>query len=272
MGFIAKTIIGILLILLAFRIGLRIPAGSFPEFSSPTFGNEPAMAALPDSLPKPAYNFYQTVYGDSIPFINSAVMSGKARLRIGGITFPARFRFIHKTGYGYRHQIEITFWGIHIMTVDEVYRKGEARLDLPFGTVENEPKVNQGANLALWAEALYYPTAYVTESKVQWRPIDDKTAALLVDFGKEKQQIILRFAPENGLVKMMEAMRYKGAEDPQKTLWIIDAENWEKVNGITIPGKTAITWLDEGTPWAEFTMEEVKYNIPVTDELQLAEN
>jgi hypothetical protein len=40
----------------------------------------------------------------SVPVIESTVISGRAEMRINGITFPGRFRFTHDPGQGYHRQ------------------------------------------------------------------------------------------------------------------------------------------------------------------------
>ena len=40
---------------------------------------------------------------------------------MAGIAFPARFRFIHEAGRGYRHYIEATVFGLPLMKVNERY-------------------------------------------------------------------------------------------------------------------------------------------------------
>lgn len=39
-------------------------------------------------------------------------------MRVGGLTFRARFRFTHKAGQDYRHYIEATIFGITILKVN----------------------------------------------------------------------------------------------------------------------------------------------------------
>ena len=90
-------------------------------------------------------------------FIESAVITGRGRLRFMGITFPARLRFIHDAGQGYRHYIEATIFGLPILKVNERYLDGQARMELPVGVVENEPKINMAANLGLWGESIWLP-------------------------------------------------------------------------------------------------------------------
>jgi hypothetical protein len=51
---------------------------------------------LPEGLPQPVERYYRVVYGDEIPVITSAVLTGHATLRpFGPVFLPARFRFTH---------------------------------------------------------------------------------------------------------------------------------------------------------------------------------
>ena len=99
-------------------------------------------------------------------------------MRLVGITFPARFRFTHDAGRGYRHYIEATLFRLRLMKVNETYLGGQARLELPFGVTEGEPKIDQGANLARWAESAFWlPPLLVTDPRVRWESVDECRAA-----------------------------------------------------------------------------------------------
>lgn len=52
------------------------------------------------------------------------------------------------------------------MKVNEHLLDGSGRLELPFGVREG-PKVDQGANLALWAEAVWMPSVWITDPQVR---------------------------------------------------------------------------------------------------------
>jgi len=55
-------------------------------------------------------------------------------------------------------------------------------------------------------------------------------------------------------------MRYKEATSSTKTLWRNEAMVWHTVDGFKVATVGALTWEDEGTPWAILTVEEVVHN------------
>lgn len=222
---------------------------------------------LPTGLPAPVARFYETLYGDEVPVVDSAVISGRGTMRIAGTTFPARWRFSHVSGEAYRHYIELTVFGRPLMSVDEHFLDGRATLDLPFG-VSTGPNVDQGANLALWAEAVWMPSVWVTDERVGWVPVDDTTAALTVPFGEATETFTVRFDPTTGLLASMESMRFKGQDDTAKTLWINEAAEWGERDGHPVPERATVTWADEGSPWADLTTDEVIYNADLTDHVR----
>ncbi|MBE0687489.1 MAG: hypothetical protein IH585_15980 [Anaerolineaceae bacterium] len=257
----------LILIILLLWLGLQMLPEPFPSYSAPT--NHLRTLPLPENLPAPVERFYRQLYGDSVPVIDSAVISGTGRLRINGITLPARFRFVHISGQDYRHYIENTIFGLPLLQVNEHFLNGTARLELPFGVSEGL-HVDQGANLALWAEAIWMPSIWITDPRVSWEALDENSATLIIPFKDESGQstaevehITVFFDPETGLLQSMQSMRYKGTDSPSKTLWINEVLEWQTLNDSLQPVLSAVTWQDEGTPWARFTTLEVVYNADV---------
>jgi hypothetical protein len=285
-------------VLAAGWLGLRVKPQPFPAYPERT----PALntVAPPPGLPAPVARFYQTISGDQIPVIESAVITGRAKLRFKGVSFPARLRFTHLAGQGYRHYIEATIFGYPLMKVNESYLDGHARMELPVGIIENEPKVDMAANLGLWGESLWLPSIFLTDPRVRWEASDDATVRLVVPFdyaqdrpfdyalqsipkrqrrGQDRpfdyaqdrpgdegeDSFTVTFDPDTGLIRWMEAMRYREAKDEAKLPWRLEPLGWQVFNGITIPSPAFVTWMDEGTPWLVFTVEDLAYNVDVDE-------
>jgi hypothetical protein len=261
--FFVVLVAGVVLLLFLLWLGLQIRPAPFPALAQPN-GNIETMA-LPPNLPAPVARFYQKIYGDKIPVIHSAVITGWADVRPAGPAYiPARFRFIHDSGKGYRHYIEAGLYGLPLMQVDERYLDGHARGVTPFG-VDEGAKVDQAANLGLWAETIWTPAVYLTTPRVRWETIDDHTARLVVPFKDSDDRFIVRFNPETGLIDWMESMRYQNQASPEKILWLNHAVEWRDLNDTLTNTIGAAIWMNNGTPWAIFHVDDIRLNVDVNE-------
>jgi hypothetical protein len=248
--------------------GLRIRPQSFAAY--PESNRDLDTVELPPDLPAPVARFFKKVVGNNVPVIESAVITGSVTLRLFGLRLPGRFRITHVAGRAYRHYIEATFFGYPVMKVNESFLNDQARLELPFGVVAGEPKIDMAANLGLWAESVWLPSIWITDPRVRWESIDDMSARLVVPYGEDEDRFTVRFDPETGLLTEMAALRYRDAADETKIGWLNEPLAWQTFHGIKIPSQASVTWMDQGAPWSEWHLEEVVYNVDVSEYIKAA--
>ena len=182
-------VVGVVIVIAIFVwLGLKIRPASFHSYPKRTPQLE--TVPLPRGLPAPVERYYRQMYGAEIPVIKSAVITGRGKIRFMGVFLPARFRFTHEAGQNYRHYIETTFFGFPILKINEYYVNGKERMEVPTGVMENNPKLDQGGLLGMWAESIeWLPAILVTDPQVKWEPVDDDAAFLVVPFGNDKGEV-----------------------------------------------------------------------------------
>lgn len=243
---------------------LEIPAG----LGASTAPRRVALAeALPAGLPAPVRRFYEARFPDGLELVDTVVFAGRGRIRPFGVWMPARFIFTHEAGKGYRHYIEATWFGLPFLRVDEGYVDGASFFESPMGTTRDDPNTNQGANLALWAEAGWFPSIWITDPRVRWvegeatgTAAAGGTATLEVPYGAETERFIVKFDPATGLIDTMEAMRFREAgEGKPKIRWITRNAPIPADQKDTVIARGSATWEDQGGPWAYFDLEQAVY-------------
>lgn len=60
-------------------------------------------------------------------------------------------------------------------------------------------------------------------------------------------------------------MRWKEPTSETRILWRNEPLDWQTFHGIKIPSPASVTWLDEGTPWSVWTIEDMAYNVAVSE-------
>lgn len=86
--------------------------------------------------------------------------------------------------------------GLPFLKVNEGYLDGESFFESPMGTFYDDPNTNQGADLAVWAEAGWFPSIWLTDSRVRWEAVDENTALLFVPFEDQVENFVVRFNPQ----------------------------------------------------------------------------
>ena len=208
--------------------------------------------------------FYDAVFTDKAVELSTSVVWGRARFNINGIRMKGRFVTYYKLGEGFYRYIEITWFGMPLIKGYDLFTDEKAEFCIA-GKVETGDQIEQGQNLALWAESLWSPSILASSEEIEWEDTGEGTARLRFAFGKENDYLNIKFNEGTGLVDSMNAMRYKGTTG-EKVLWEIESIEWDMFEGMAIPVKSSVRWKDEKSPWAFWNIEGVRYNIVLSED------
>ncbi len=75
----------------------------------------------------------------------------------------------------------------------------------------------------------------------------------------------MRFNPTSNLIDWFESMRYHNNASAAKTLWLNQSLEWGTLNGQMTSITGAAIWMDDGKPWAVFTVEDIVFNVDVQE-------
>ena len=124
-------IIFIVLIFLSW-LGLRVQPRPSPRLPAAN----PAARNHPSAL-RPARSGRALLSSDLRRPGSADRIGGAQRARhhgpVGGLKIPARFRFVHDVGQGYRHYFEMTWFGLKFGVGNEYYLDGKSRLEPAHG-------------------------------------------------------------------------------------------------------------------------------------------
>jgi hypothetical protein len=238
-------------------LGLRVPPRAHrPPGQSADFGQ----IRLSESLPRPVYRHFHRAYGQTAPIVRSAVFLGRARFRRGAWLWM-RFAAYHDVGREFWRDMEVTWFGLPVVRGIDSYVDGQGIMNIN-GQISRGAEIDQGAFLALWAEALLFPSATIGQPGFEWQAVDETTARLSLPFGQGHEVATLTFDATTGFLRRFLAERYKRPNQP-KVLWRVEYLGWRPFGAALFPSQVKVTWEDEGQPWFVATMDDVVLNAPL---------
>ncbi len=241
-------------------VGLQITPGPLPPHPEGT--RDRGVIELPADLPAPAYRHFRSTLGEQPPKVKTAVVWGRLRLRKGALWLPGRFKAYYVPGQEFSRQVELTWFGLPILQGSDSYLRGQGACTFG-GRVESGERVSESRIEALWAEAVWMPSAFITAPQARWEAVDSSTARLLVPFRDREEALTFRFDPQTGLMTEAAAVR-RGGQQAMGTPWRIEYGDWQALRSLTIPTQVAVTWEGEGRPWLYATVDGVEYNVDVS--------
>ena len=240
--------------------GLQVSPSNLPSPADER--RDLGMVEVPTDLPTPVRRYYQVALGDQAPRIESLVVYGRGRANFG-IWLPLRYRLVHWPGYDFERYMEVTWFGLPVLKAVDRYRDGIGMTG-PIGGAATGPAIDQAANMILWAEAPLMPSLWLTDRRIRWEAVDDASARLIFPFGDEEDVLTVEFDSGSGLIACITALRYRD-EASGKVPWYVDFLSWQTVDGVKIPARISVTWEDQGEPWSYWELEDVFWNVDISE-------
>jgi hypothetical protein len=206
-----------------------------------------------DDLPEPVRrHFAETLGGEAAAAVDTVLVWGRGRVCLSGVWMPLRFKSYYRPGRDSLRVFEVTWYGQTLLSGRERYQDGVGSIELG-GRIEGGPGAAQANNLALWAEAAWFPVVLVTglgtqvvqgppesdwqERVPRWEPVDDSSARLIIPLrvgdDLSTDQLTVHFDPLSGRMTHLSGLRARGEETGEP--WRVDLLAWEQVAGITGP-------------------------------------
>ena len=217
------------------------------------------------ALPAPVARFRELALREGSSVVETVAIECRATMRRPRMPrLPLRIRMFHRVGRAFVHDIRMGIGPLSIRMGLDAYVDGHGLMKIG-PSVQTGVEFDQGALIALWGEALGFPSAWEGCDDVRWEPLDDTTALLVVAGPEGDIPITVGFDPATGCPAFCEADRYK-AKGP-KVRWRGASSDWRRFDGVLSPGRFSAAWADEPYPWLEIRIDSLRVNVPVDDRL-----
>ena len=265
MGTFIKTIVIIVSVLLFLVLigwtGLQIKPSGFQIESVNESTDD--LEINTEGMPGSVACYIDSVFQDKAIKIKTLEVCGSADFRINGISMKGRYRTFYEVGVGFLRYIEITWFGMPVLKGYDLYTEEEAVFCMA-GKAEKGERIAQGQNIVMWAEAVWYPSVFLEDNGSEWKQADEGNVNLVIPYDEESDKLSYCFDETTGLVREIEAMRYKGNEE-QKKKWTVECLEWDVFNDMKVPVLSSIKWEDEKKPWALWGIDDISFNVPVSE-------
>ena len=208
-------------------------------------------------LPPPVARYFKHVLVDGQKLIGIAKMHQWGMLRTNmkndtWSSFTAHQIILPPAGFIWNAKVGMPL-GAHVHVLDSYCAgEGAGRVTIlsafPVASVAGDPELNSGALHRYLAEAVWYPTALLSQSGVVWNPIDDRSAtARLTDSGITVS-LEFRFNDADEVVAIYSSGRFGRFDGEYKQVpWEGHFRDYQIREGMRIPMYGEVGWYEDET-------------------------
>jgi hypothetical protein len=209
-----------------------------------------------EGLPAQVQRFFRTVIKDGQAIVASIELSQQGMFNLSETEakwspFTATQLVItQRPGFDWDARIQMAP-GVNVF-VHDTYLLGEGNLHasllglFTLAKMHDTPELNQGELLRFFAEAAWYPTAFLPSQGVRWEAIDDTSARGTLTDGATTVSLVFQFNPEGAIATIRAEARYRD----KLTAMPWSGRFWEYsvCDGMLIPLRGEVGWEHpEGT-------------------------
>ena len=225
---------------------------------------EPPVDDLPApvaGLPAPVARWRDAVRETGVEGVGTIAAAGTGRVRLGRLPWlPIDHRTVHRLGRDQVRDIRLRVGPVPVLRVIDAY-VDEAGIT-KIGPVANVgPEIDQGAFLAMWVEAIFWPRTWDHAPGLRWEGVDDGHARLHLPFHDETPVYDVAFDPATGYPQTFEVDRYKTKD--RKVRWRAECFDLRAFGGVRAWGRISATWTDEPGPWYEARFDSIETDVAV---------
>jgi uncharacterized protein DUF6544 len=226
-----------------------------------------ATAGAVAALPEPVARFVALAAPSGAGRIRTVVLDTVASMCRPGIPgIPLAIRMTHELGEAFVHDIRIGRPPLAFRFGLDAFVDGHGIVRIG-RTAQSGERIDQGALIAMWGEALVFTDAWMARPDVWWEPVDEHAARLWVPGPAGPLALDVGFSSATGLPSTCRADRYKG--DGPLTPWMGRWSHWRSGGrGVLIPRRMDVRWLDEPRPWLDIRVRRVLLDARVEPEFE----
>lgn len=205
--------------------------------------------------PRPVARYLEIAYPDGVPEVDTVVMQCSGRFRRRPLPWiPMRDTISLRPGVDRVSDMTVVLGPLTVMEVLDAYVDGHG-ITRFLRTADVGNEIDQGSLHPMLCEALMFPSSWSRIAGLEWEPIDDRTARLLVPFRDGTEIATVGFDRATGFPSTYEVPRFKAKG--AKVDWRIDMADWRPFGPATVPTRIVVTWADEPGPWLRMRIEQV---------------
>lgn len=214
------------------------------------------------SLPEPVARFVEVVSGPGTPHVSTLILETDAWMRRPKLPpIPLAIRMSHRLGDAFVHRIRIGRGPLSIPFGMDAYVDGHGLMRVG-PSVQTGSTYDDGALIAMWGEALVFPSAWLHRPDVRWDAVNAQTARLVISSEHGEVPLTVAFDTSVGFPVSCEADRHKGAGP--RVRWTGRWSRWRPTRaGIFAPSWMSVQWADEDRPWLDLRVTSIELNGPV---------